>query len=259
MRAGGQPACGAETLSALCRPAQAPGATRTAEADRRARRRLFAELQLGPRYSADPTPLASVLNLDHAVQQARRWQVCSFKRSLLQTQLADLLCNCCRTGRSFSSCCSTCWRASCRPLRRRCGANRHGGCALQIAHRSCLSRRSCVLTEGVGRQGVRSLVPTLFRGSYVYETVCLVRPRPWQLCFPGLGVAVCGLMTPGRMRRRASSGRRARAASPTSTSWTCRSRAWPRWSAAWCACPWLHLIPSGEQARGGVDRPCAWS
>ena len=51
--------------------------TRTAETDPRARRRLFAELQLGPRYSADPTPLASVLNLDHAVQQARRWQVCS--------------------------------------------------------------------------------------------------------------------------------------------------------------------------------------
>lgn len=37
------------------------------------RRRLFAELQLGARFSADPTSLASVLNLDHAVQQVR-WQ-----------------------------------------------------------------------------------------------------------------------------------------------------------------------------------------
>lgn len=42
------------------------------------RRRLFAELQLGARFSVDPTSLASVLNLDHAVQQVR-WQRSSNK------------------------------------------------------------------------------------------------------------------------------------------------------------------------------------
>ena len=69
------------------------------------------------------------------------------------------------------------------------------------------------------------------------------------------------LLTPGRMRRRASSGRRARGASPTSTSWTCRSRAWPRWSAAWCGCLRAAETASpfslASTPETGVDRPFA--
>lgn len=36
---------------------------------RQNRRRLFGELQAGPRASADPTAFAETLNLDHSVQQ----------------------------------------------------------------------------------------------------------------------------------------------------------------------------------------------